>query len=144
MVPDLHFDDVEIGDDIGPVERTVNKEQVQRFLKIRGTQEGPSRFTDEDFAKKEGLPGAIVPGAMNIAILSQLLTGWSPTVRMKKLDVVFRGMVPHDQPFQLTGIVTDKDTVDGQPQLECDVFLQNSEGTRLVIGNAIISLPIRD
>ena len=140
---ELYYEDVDFGDDIGPVERVVDVEQVRRFMSVRGGTPGDSRFTSDEYAKKEGLSGAIVPGAMNITILSQLLTGWADTVRLRKLDVVFRGMVPHNQPLTLSGIITDKDIVDGEPRLECDVFMQNAEGTRLVIGNAIVILPMR-
>ena len=72
---ELYYEDVEIGDDIGPQERVVNVDQVRRFLSVRGGTPGPSRFTSDEHAKSEGLAGAIVPGAMNITILSQLLTG---------------------------------------------------------------------
>ena len=140
---ELYYEDVEIGDDIGPQERVVNVDQVRRFLSVRGGTPVDSRFTSDEYAKSEGLAGAIVPGAMNITILSQLLTGWADTVRLRKLDVVFRGMVPHNKPLTLSGIITDKDVVEGEPRLECDVFLQNDEGTRLVIGNAIVVLPMR-
>lgn len=144
MSRDLYFDDVEVGDDIGPVQRTVNKDQVVRFLSVhQGRDTGADRFTSDEAAEKEGLPGAIVPGAMNIAMMSTLLTGWADTVRLKKLDVVFRGMVPHNKTLTLAGIVTDKNIVDGEPRLECDVFLENEEGTRLIIGNAILLLPER-
>lgn len=39
----LYFEDVEIGDDIGPRQRVVNVEQVRRFLSVRGGAPGPSR-----------------------------------------------------------------------------------------------------
>ncbi|MXY47480.1 MAG: hypothetical protein F4Y44_10995 [Chloroflexi bacterium] len=141
---ELYFEDVDFGDDIGPIERVIDVEQVRRFLSVRGETPVDSRFTSDEYAQAEGLAGAIVPGAMNITILSQLLTGWADTVRLKKLDVVFRGMVPHNKPITLSGIVTDKDIVDGEPRLECDVFMQNEEGTRMVIGNAIFTLPQRE
>ncbi len=143
MADDLWYDDVDIGDDIGPVERVVNLDQVEKFLSIRRTEGRLNRFTSDEAAQKEGLPGAIVPGAMNIAMMSQLLTGWSPSVTLKKLDVVFRGMVPHNTPLLVSGIVTDKDIVDGVPQLECDVVLENEDSVKLVIGNATITLPRR-
>jgi hypothetical protein len=141
---DLFFEDVEIGDDIGPVERIISREQARQFLRIRGGDSSPSRFTEDAAARKEGLPRAIVPGAMNIALMSQLLTGWSHTVRLKKLDVVFRGMVPHDRPLYLKGIITDKYIAEGEPLLECDVFMEDETGTQLVIGNAIVTLPMRE
>ncbi len=144
MADDLWYDDVDIGADIGPVERVVNLDQVEKFLSIRRTEGRLNRFTSDEAAQKEGLPGAIVPGAMNIAMMSQLLTGWSPSVTLKKLDVVFRGMVPHNTPLLVSGIVTDKDIVDGVPQLECDVVLENEDSVKLVIGNATIALPRRE
>jgi acyl dehydratase len=144
MNPELYYEDVEIGDDIGPVERIVNSEQVAAFLRIRGGMSGPSRFTDDASAQNEGLPEAIVPGGMTIAMASQLLTGWSPTVTLKQLEVSFRQVVPHNRPVQLKGVVTNKHVVDNEPQIDCDVFIENEEGTLHVIGNATIVLPRRD
>jgi acyl dehydratase len=143
MNAELYYEDVEIGDDIGPVERVVSKEQVGKFLRMRGGLSGPNRFMDDAFAREEGLQEAIVPGGMNIAMMSQLFTGWAPTVTLKKLDVVFREVVIHNSPLQLKGVVTDKHVVDGEPQLECDVFMENEEGAYLVIGNATVVLPMR-
>ena len=139
----LYFEDVEIGDDIGPVERVVTTEEVVAFGEIRQQDTGPNRFNDAEVAKSEGLPGLIVPGAMNIAIMSQLITGWSPSVTLRLLDVVFRQVVPHNRPLTLSGIVTDADIVDGEGRVECDVFMQNEEGTRLVIARAVAVLPTK-
>ena len=140
---ELHFEDVEVGDDLGPVERTITDEQVQAFVEIWGAESGPSRFTSEEVAKGEGLPGMIVPGAMNVGVLSQLLTGWSSSVSLKMLDLMFRQMVRHNVPMELKGIVTDKNVVDGEPQVECDVWMEGPDGTRLVMGKAIVVLPTR-
>jgi acyl dehydratase len=137
--PDLYYEDVELGDEIGPVRRTVTDEQVAAFINL-WREEAPSRFTDPEIAKGLGLAGTIVPGAMNMAMMSQLITWWSPTVTLKKLDVVFRQVVLHNIPIQIKGIVTDKDIVDGSPQLECDVFMENEEGTRMVIGKATVGI----
>ena len=139
----VYYDDVDLGDEVGPVERIVSDDQVIEFTQVWGREEGPTRFTSREKAQSEGLPEAIVPGAMNIAIMSQLITAWSPTVRLVKLDVVFRSPVLHNRPLTLRGMITDKDIVDGEPQIECDVTMENEEGTPHVIGKAIVSLPIR-
>ena len=140
---ELYYEDVELGDEIGPVRREVTDEQVRQFVSIWGSERGPSRFTSAEVAKSEGLPNPIVPGALNIAIMSQLITGWSSTVALRKLDVVFRGLVPHHRPLTLKGLVTDKDLVDGVPRLDVDVVMENEEGTPLVIGKATVSIPAR-
>ncbi|MCI0440290.1 MAG: hypothetical protein L0177_14340 [Chloroflexi bacterium] len=142
-VAELYYEDIEIGDDIGPIERVVTDEQVLEFQAIRERDSQPSRFTDDAIARSEGLPGAIVPGAMNIAMLSQLITGWSPSVALKKIDVVFRQVVLHNRPLRVQGVVTDKAIVGGAAQVECDVYIENEQGARLVIGKAIVALPKR-
>jgi acyl dehydratase len=140
----LYYEDVEIGDEIDAVERIVSPAQVHAFLAIRGSRSiGPSRFTDDAYARGEGLPGAIVPGGLNVAMVSQLLTGWSPTVTLKRLEVVFRQSVPHNAPLQIKGVVTAKHVVDDEPQLECDVFIEDEAGNPLVIGHATVVLPMR-
>ena len=60
---------------------------------------------------------------------------------MKKIDVVFRQMVPHNQPLLLSGIITDKDESGDTTDLECDIVMENSEGVKLVIGHAQFALP---
>ena len=139
----FYFDDVDLGDEIGPVHRVVTDDQVIEFTQVWGREIGPSRFTSREKAQSEGLPEAIVPGGMNIAIMSQLITGWSSSVTLRKLDVVFRSPVLHNRTLTLRGIITDKGIVDGDPRIECDVTMENEEGTPHVIGKAIVSLPVR-
>ena len=139
----LYFEDAEIGDDIGPVQRVVSDSQVAEFVKVWSNQSELSRFTDAEVARQEGLPGAMVPGAMSVAMLAQLITGWSSTVTLKKIDVVFRQVVFHNVALTLKGAVTEKGMVGGEPQVECDVIIENSEGVPLVIGKATVALPRR-
>ena len=137
----LYFEDVDIGDEIGPVTRSVSDEDVIQFVSIRDEKVTPSRFTSKEFANSEGLDEAIVPGAMNIALMSQVLTNWSETVCLLKIDVVFRGTVPHNKDLVFSGIITDKDETGESTKLECDIVMENSDGVKLVIGTGIIALP---
>ena len=137
----LYFEDVDIGDEIGPVTRSVSDEDVIQFVSIRDEKVTPSRFTSKEFANSEGLDEAIVPGAMNIALMSQVLTNWSETVCLLKIDVVFRGTVPHNKDLIFSGIITDKDETGESTKLECDIVMENSDGVKLVIGTGIIALP---
>ena len=141
---EIYYDDIDLGDEVGPVERVVTDDQVIEFTQVWGRESGPTRFTSREKAQSEGLPEAIVPGAMNIAIMSQLITGWSPTAKLKKLDVVFRSPVLHNRPLILKGMITDKDFVGDEPTIECDITMENEEGTPNVIGKAIVSLPVRE
>ncbi|MDO8750532.1 MAG: hypothetical protein Q7K03_05255 [Dehalococcoidia bacterium] len=44
----------------------------------------------------------------------------------------------HPQTISLVGVVTDKN------QVECDVYIQNAHGDRLVGGKATVVLPRRE
>ena len=141
MKKNLYFEDVEIGDDIGPIKRSVTDEDVIEFISVREKEITPSRFTSNEVANSEGMPEAIVPGPMNIALMSQILTDWSDTVCLLKIDVVFRQTVPHNTDLTFSGIVTDKDETGNSTKLECDVVMENSDGVKLVIGTGVIALP---
>jgi len=141
MKKNLYFEDVEIGDDIGPIKRSVTDENVIEFVSVREKEITPSRFTSNEVANSEGMPEAIVPGPMNIALMSQILTDWSDTVCLLKIDVVFRQTVPHNNDLTFSGIVTDKDETGDSTKLECDVVMENSDGVKLVIGTGVIALP---
>ena len=141
MKKNLYFEDVEIGDDIGPIKRSVTDEDVIEFVSVREKEITPSRFTSNEVANSEGMPEAIVPGPMNIALMSQILTDWADTVCLLKIDVVFRQTVPHNNDLTFSGIVTDKDETGDSTKLECDVVMENSDGVKLVIGTGVIALP---
>ena len=139
----LYYEDVEIGDGVGPVRRTITSEQVREFVGMWAHSRDTGRFTESEKAREHGQTAPIVPGAMSMAMVSQLLTGWSPTVTLRKVDVIFRQMVRHDTPLNVGGVVVDKRVADGGPQIECDVFIDEVDGGRLVMGHAVISLPMR-
>ena len=141
MKKNLYFEDVEIGDDIGPIKRSVTDENVIEFVSVREKEITPSRFTSNEVANSEGMPEAIVPGPMNIALMSQILTDWSDTVCLLKIEVVFRQTVPHNTDLTFSGIVTDKDETGNSTKLECDVVMENSDAVKLVIGTGVIALP---
>ena len=56
----MRFSEVELGDDLPETHPDISMEKVRLFVKA-AYMDFP-RFTDHDFARSEGLPGAIVPG----------------------------------------------------------------------------------
>lgn len=134
-----YYEDMELGDEIGPLDKNVTLAGVEAFCRTWGNPP-PNRFTDETIAIKDKLPGPIVPGIMSMAMMAQLFTDQSPSWVLKHLDVVFRQMVLH-VPVVITAVVTDIRQEDSEYLLECDVHLVNREGDRLVGGKAIVSVP---
>ena len=50
MSKNLYFEDVDIGDEIGPIVRSVSDDDVIQFVSIREKTVAPSRFTSKEFA----------------------------------------------------------------------------------------------
>ena len=137
-----NFEDVELGDEIGPMETEATDEGVEAFCRLWENPK-PNRFTDAASATKVGLPGPIVPGIMAMGIMTRLLTDWAGPGALKDLDVVFRQPVPHHKPLRVTATVTDTRQEEGENLVECDVMLTGAEGERYVGGKAILALPSR-
>ena len=137
-----YFDDVELGDQIGPVATVATGEGVARFCAV-WSPPTPNRFTDAQTARDSGLDGPIVPGIMALAMLAQLLTDWAGPNAVRDLDVVFRQPVPHDRPLTLEATITDLRQENGHNLIECDILMIGAAGERHVGGRAVVELPSR-
>jgi acyl dehydratase len=134
-----NFEEVQIGDALGPEEMHLSKDQVRAYARATGMY--VPRFTDDEAARKEGLPGMITPGNMSLAILSKLVTDWvgASGARMVRLGTTYRQPVMPDHTIALHGFVTNKNDVDRTAEM--DVWIENEEAERLVIGTATVQFP---
>lgn len=85
-----NYSDVKIGDALGPQEMFLSKDQVRAYAKTTGMW--VPRFTDDEGARKEGLPGMITPGNMSLALLSKLVTDWfgSSDAKLTRVGTTYR------------------------------------------------------
>lgn len=137
-----YFEDIDIGDDLAELEVCPSTADVVRFVDVARMQSG--RFTDDEHARKEGLAGAIIPGNMSLGFLSRMLTECFPTGTLRELTANFRATVPHNTPLTCSGVVTEKQSRDGQHLLFCDVMVGNEAGERYVQGTAQVALSSRE
>lgn len=132
----MHYEDVNIGDSLGPEEMYLSKDQVRTYAKAMGMW--APRFTDDEAARKEGLPGMITPGNMSLAIVGKLVTDWigASAATMTRLGVTYRQPVQPDHTISLNGFVTHKN--DEDHTVEMDIWIESDESERLVIGTATV------
>jgi acyl dehydratase len=130
------YEDIQIGDALGPEEFHLTKDQVRSYARTTGMW--VPRFTDDEAARKEGLPGMITPGNMSLAILSKLVTDWigMSGARMIRLGTTYRQPVMPDHTITLQGFVTHKN--DEDRTAEMDIWIENEDAERLVIGTATV------
>lgn len=131
------YDDVLEGDELATRELVLEKDQVRAYA--RATSMYFARFTDDEGARKEGLPGMITPGNMSMGLLGSFVEQWSGAGTLRRLGTTFRGLVLPGRTIRLCGAVTQKD--DATRTVEIDVWLENDDGERCVIGTATVRLP---
>lgn len=130
------FDAVEEGDDVPALERRLEKDEVREYARVNGIDF--ARFTDDEGARKEGLPGMIAPGNMSMGLLATFVEGWAGAGTLRRLGTTFRGLVLPGNTIALYGVVTQKNAADRTA--EVDVWIESHEGERLVIGTATVQL----
>ena len=114
------IDDVEFGMELDPFEPDTSLSSVREFANAVGWG-GGGRFNDHAKARKEGLPGALVPGIMAMGFLTTMIHRWSPAAKVERIDTVFRAPLLADEPCTLSAVVTDIDTDTGLVELDLAV-----------------------
>lgn len=132
----MRFAEIEEGDELPGEELFLAKEAVRAYAHASGI--AFPRFTDDEGARREGLPGMIAPGNMSMGLLASRLERWAGAGSLCRLGTTFRGLVLPDRTIRLCAVVTQKDEAAGS--LEVDVWMENDEGERLVIGTATVKL----
>ncbi|HUO03571.1 MAG TPA: hypothetical protein VMU16_00105 [Candidatus Binataceae bacterium] len=132
--------EVKVGDQLGPLELFVSKDQCRGYARACGI-EAP-RFTDDEGALREGLPGMILPGNMSLGLITRLITDWigSGPARLARIGSTYRVPVQPDHTLTIHGFVThlhpDSRTA------EIDVWMENEDGDRLVTGAATVEFKV--
>jgi len=137
------FADIEIGDDIGPVTRTMTANIVQHYADV--VRIGDRRFIDPNVAREKGFNQPIVPGPLSATLLAKLLIDHFPGWRLQTFQVSFRTPVRHGDTLNFWGNVTEKSGDEGEKtaSIHCDVVVENQNGDRVIVGTATLGLRSR-
>jgi len=127
----FYFEDVEVGSEIPPLEKEPTTQQLVKYAGASG--DFYQIHYDKDFALKNNLPGVIIHGALKNAFLGQLMTDFAGELGwLRKLSVQYRGM---DQPG------SSKYVERGNHLVDCEIWLENSQGEKTTPGSATVVLP---
>jgi acyl dehydratase len=133
----LDWDTIEEGDDLMPERSYLEKDHVRAYAHMNGAPF--ARFTDDEGARKEGLPGMIAPGNMSMGLIASFVERWAGPRSLVRLGTTFRGLVLPDNTITLYGVVTEKN--EDARTVEIDVWMESHEEERLVIGTATVRIP---
>jgi len=130
------FEDVAFGEELPDARPDVGMARVKRFTTTARMTFG--RFLDHEEARREGLPGAIVPGIMSQGILAAMINNWAPGCRILKIDTIFRAALVVDSKPACRAVVTDMN--DETRTVEIDLTISNEAGETRVLGTATVAL----
>lgn len=124
-----------LGEELGPRIVVISREQTRDYA--RQYRFESARFSDDERARRIGLPGIIVPGNMSLAYLVKLVTDWIGTrpATLVRLSTTYRQLVRPDSPLTLHGVITG---AGGDGSVELDLWMENELGERLVTATATV------
>ena len=130
--------DIEFGEELPTFDPDTSLDNVKRFGAQVGW--GGGRFTDHEAARREGFPGAIVPGVMSQGFLGAMINRWAPTAQIVSIDTIFRAPVLVDHTHHIKGVVTNID--EDEHLAEIDITIINEANETRVLGTATIKIPV--
>ena len=136
-----YFEDVEPGDEIGPLVKQPTREEVSAFAEVSHLG---GRFTSEEAALGEGYDRWIVSAWQSMGYLAQVITNWmGPKGSLSKFQVLFRRVVVPGDRLECRAVVTDVLTRDNRHIVLLDAFMENQRGEHPIQGTAEVVLPSR-
>jgi acyl dehydratase len=136
-----YFEDVQVDEEIPPVEKLPTEDMAVEFFG-RDNPTNPA-FSDAEAGRRMGIGGALVPGNLKLAWMTQFVSEWAGTNgRVLNLRAVFRRPDVAGRPIVLAGRVVDKREEDGRKVVELEVVTL-AEGQPSVRSNVQVELPSR-
>jgi acyl dehydratase len=128
----------EVGDDVGPLD--IEATRLEDLVRWAGAVDDYSPIHyDADVARRRGLPGVVVNGPWKAALLSRLLTDWvGANGTVVALRCEYRRPDVVGAPLRARGTVTAVTRDGAYDVVECDVWVENADGERSVVGTATV------
>ncbi|MGH2583882.1 MAG: MaoC family dehydratase [Dehalococcoidia bacterium] len=136
-----YFEDVQVDDEISPVEKLPTEDLAVEFFG-RDNPTNPA-FSDAEAGRRMGIGGALVPGNLKLAWMTQFVSDWAGTDgRVLSLRAVFRRPDVAHRPLVLAGRIVDKREEEGRKIVELEVVTL-AEGEPSVRSSVQVELPSR-
>jgi len=135
-MPEIKFDQINIGDEIPPVSKTITQEKINRYADASGDYN--PIHVDPEFAKNTMFKGTIGHGMMTLAYLSEMMTNWlgEGWICGGSMEVTFFAPTRPGKEYIAKGKVIDKRVEAGNKTVVCEIWCEDKEGNKVVGGRA--------
>ena len=135
----VNFDDINVGDEAPPVViSNITRTQIVKYAGASGDF-NPIHH-DELYAIRAGNDRVFAMGMMTAGFLGRMITDWVGDGNLRKYRVRFATRIWPGDTVTCKGKITRKYSEGGKNYIEADVFAENQQGEKAVIGNIVAEL----
>ena len=137
------YEDVQTGDEITPLVKEIGLARMMAYG--AATWDFIRLHYDADYARGLGFEGPFVDGQMMGGFLTQHIQDWAgPEAFLRKLAFRNRVMAYPGDSLTCRGVVTDVSATDEGGMVECDLWVENQRGEKVVDpASALLRFPLR-
>ena len=126
-----YFEDVQIGEELPVLQKDINLARMMAYG--AATWDFIRIHYDADYVRQQGFENPFVDGQMLGGYLAQHVQDWAGAdAFLRKLGFRNRVMVYPGDVLTFHGVVTGTHTNGGESLVECDLWVENQKGERVV------------
>jgi 3-hydroxybutyryl-CoA dehydratase len=141
MSEKVDFDTINLNDAIPQLSKVVSQERINKWADV--VEDYNPLHVDPEYAKKTKFKRTIAHGPLVISYISEMMGSWLGADWIeggKLLDIIFHAPVKSEDRITTKGTVKNKMIVKDKKILECEVFITNQEGSKVLEGKATVTI----
>ena len=140
MIPALDAKTVAAGEELPPlVKGPITRDHLRAYAAASGDPN--PMHTDDEFARNAGYPGVFAHGMLSMGWLGQLLVQAGGVGSIRRFKTRFAKLTWPGEVITCRGRVTRLVDEAGLRLVECEIWTENQEGERKLVGSAALALP---
>ena len=139
----LYFEDIKVGDEIPALVKPITS--VGMVMYAAATWDFHRYHFDTEYVNSLGFSKPFLDGQQLAAFLAQQVVDWAGVdATLKRLGCRYSSFVVADDTLTCKGVVSGKSQERGEFLIECELWIENQLGERVLDrGRAIVSFPSR-
>lgn len=145
MTGKVDFSRIKQDDSIPALSKAITQDRINKWADAVGDYN--PLHVDLEYAKKTKFKKTIAHGPLIISYISEMMGAWLGDNWLeggKLLDIRFKAPVKSGDQITIEGIVKDKRNENDRAIVQCEVFITNQEGIKVLEGRAIGGWPLND
>ena len=140
MIPALDAMTVAAGDQLPPLMKgPITRDHLRAYALASGDPN--PMHTDDEFARNAGYPGVFAHGMLSMGWLGQLLVQAGGVGSIRRFKTRFAKLTWPGELIACRGRVTRVTDEGGERLVDCEIWTENQEGERKLVGSATLALP---